>query len=88
MGYGGTDAVALGVDHDHLWSSLDLHGFTPDLLSHSLSLLLGKHVSVCIVAHALMFCVQISLVTAKGSKWEATSFCKCTPVPSRIWTER
>lgn len=34
------------------------------------------------MTHILISRAQVSLVTAKGSKWEATSFCKCTPIPS------
>jgi len=34
-----------------------------------------------LMVDVLMSRAQISLVTAKGSKWEATSFCKCTSVP-------
>jgi len=33
-------------------------------------------------AYTHISCVQISLVTAKPNRWEATSFCKCTPTLS------
>lgn len=39
---------------------------------------------LCRNARILIFRTQTSLTAVKGSKWEATSFCKCTPIRSYV----
>ena len=59
---------------------LERHGLTPHLVYlNTRSVVLGRDFQVSAIGCALTFRDQVSLVTAKGSRWEATSFCKCTP---------
>jgi hypothetical protein len=71
-------------DHDHLFRSSS-STFMASRLAFYLTLFLFFSVNTLSLrygAYTHISCVQISLVTAKAGKWEATSFCKCIPALS------